>query len=658
MISLPYYGQISTTLKCAKNTLSPMGGVNTILGGDLEQFRPIANQAVFETPNGKYQQLSTEGTVAFNSISHVIFLDQETPRFDEEYGKFMKNLYEYKSTFEDVAKLKSRVITKDLDPTDYVFITPRNSNRIAWNYKVAELYRNSNTVSYDFDANDKFEGKPITGKTANFLNQFEIDNKYPGKLTVWVGAKVLVTSKRYRKIGITYGSFGVVSKVYSEKGVPNCILVSFENLKYNLKGVKNDPNTGTLAFYPEKFSTKLPGREMSKKTNKKRDINISREQFGLQLCYAISDIKSQSKTFKKVIVDLVRPSGHVNHESLYVMLSRNVSWDNLLIFSDFDENLILQRKQRDDLIPVFNEFKTKAVETQLLFTNNTIRSSFTRTTKTFSKQPSIPLPSSNQSISKTIIIRQPIPIYKNKKSISIIQNPQPGQQLQSVALTRWRNNSCWFDMVYEYLFERYSTNQFNCDLQFVHNTIIKSLILSFNERQNNIHRKQIIKERMYGVMQQFLRNQPTITNYSLGGFYSTDWIYDIYRLTETNTTDKSIISNFSCSNISCSEHVIREEIFKRDMTTRINPVCHRCHTSLNCPNIITTTNRMQEIQKSEYLNFSISDSNYELGLIVIFVNPAHFNGYIKIANNWYFYDSIVSEIGIFKTKQSKVENTK
>jgi hypothetical protein len=70
-------------------------------------------------------------------------------------------------------------------------------------------------------------------------------------------------------------------------------------------------------------------------------------------------------------------------------------------------------------------------------------------------------------------------------------------------------------MVYEYLFERYSTNQFNCDLQFVHNTIIKSLILSFNERQNNIHRKQIIKERMYGVMQNFLRDQPTITSYSL-----------------------------------------------------------------------------------------------------------------------------------------------
>ena len=55
----------------------------------------------------------------------------------------MNNMYNFKLTAEDIVKLKECVVNIDesLDPTNMVYITTRNTDRIKWNTKVTDLFK-------------------------------------------------------------------------------------------------------------------------------------------------------------------------------------------------------------------------------------------------------------------------------------------------------------------------------------------------------------------------------------------------------------------------------------------------------------------------------------------------------------------------------------
>ena len=70
-------------------------------------------------------------------------------------------------------------------------------------------------------------------------------------------------------------------------------------------------------------------------------LSISRYQLPLTLAYAITDYKAQGATFKRAIVDLTPPpSGGIDANSPYVMLSRVMSLDGLMILGDFPDDVL------------------------------------------------------------------------------------------------------------------------------------------------------------------------------------------------------------------------------------------------------------------------------------------------------------------------------
>lgn len=255
-----------------------------------------------------------------------------------------------------------------------IYITTRNEDRITWNTKVTNLFRaipryaavcsesQDDLVVTERRVNGG-NGKTvaITGRAADELRQIELENKYVGKLWLWVSMKVVVTTKLYVLLGVTYGSFGTVVHIYYTDSKPSCVLVKFEkgtNFRYN--GLPDNH----LPFFLEKHNTHATG--LKRKEGRRQNVTVHRIQFGLQQSYAISDYKSQSQTFPKVMIDVQPKPGFVKSESIYVMLSRNKNFDNLHIIRDFNSELLTGRVCSANLQEAMTKLKIKAYQTEAL----------------------------------------------------------------------------------------------------------------------------------------------------------------------------------------------------------------------------------------------------------------------------------------------------
>jgi hypothetical protein len=381
-VALGLLGRASANLNIGKNLpYGIMGGLNMTFAGDLEQFDPVSHPPFYGNP--RYGALATVeacGKLVYEGITHCIDLHQ-TPRFEGEYNGFMSRLYNYTTTDEDIEQIKSKLLTKNesFKAFDAILLTARNKNRIQWNVAITKMKISSSTCPiYQFKSRDKFKKTVLKDAAADYFHQFEAENKYPGILDIWVGMHIMVTSTKYRLYEVTYGTFGNIEYVYtSPNGIPNCIIIYIPTFqgKLGIMILKLDHlPRGCLPFFPETFSTKFSGFKGRGGIRKYK--SISRYQFGFQQAYAITDYKSQSKTFKKTIIDIEPQTKNFKSESLYTMFSRNKNWDNLRLLSSFNEKnepifkpeWLSGRKVQTKILEPTNNLNILAAKTMQMFT--------------------------------------------------------------------------------------------------------------------------------------------------------------------------------------------------------------------------------------------------------------------------------------------------
>ena len=90
------------------------------------------------------------------------------------------------------------------------------------------------------------------------------------------------------------------------------------------------------------------------------NVNIKRSHFPLVPAYSYTAHKSQGKTLKKVMVDLVPPKGmkHMDISFAYVPLSRVRSLNDLTILRHFDSK-ILKKNINRDCAKMMEDFKKR-----------------------------------------------------------------------------------------------------------------------------------------------------------------------------------------------------------------------------------------------------------------------------------------------------------
>jgi hypothetical protein len=160
---------------------------------------------------------------------------------------------------------------------------------------VENFYRSTNIQMWISDATDKYHNEKIGGALGNQLKMYDCENKFPCSLTMWIGMRVMITTKIYRQYDIAYGSFGLIKQIYcNDDRTPNCILIYHKESNVMFPGLEK----GIFPYFVEKHSTKIPKKTPPKsssnlKKNAVYTLGIQRFQFGFISAYAITDYKSQ-----------------------------------------------------------------------------------------------------------------------------------------------------------------------------------------------------------------------------------------------------------------------------------------------------------------------------------------------------------------------------
>ena len=147
----------------------------------------------------------------------------------------------------------------------------------------------------------------------------------PKNLTLAPGARVMLRTNMWTKMGLTNGSMGTVTGVIASENdtMPICVLVRFPDYK-GPAAIPGDPSIVPVPPFTSKFGT---------------DKSLMRTTIPLSLAWAITIHKSQGQTYDKAAVNLGDKELSVG--LTYVALSRVKKATGLLMKGNYSEDRIM-----------------------------------------------------------------------------------------------------------------------------------------------------------------------------------------------------------------------------------------------------------------------------------------------------------------------------
>ncbi len=354
------------------------GGLDVLFVGDFKQFAPIRAMSLYygthiespTKPTPRQCDVDREiGRGLWNQLTEAIILTEQNRVTDKVYAALLNRIANGNGTEEDFKTLNTRLI-HCVDMTNEKFdkapmVVPSNElrcqlNRAHATYNAAKVGK-CLYISRAVDSCTKFK---LTASKLIRLSSLSYTKtgSLPGELELFEGMPVMLTNNVCVELQLTNGALGVVSKIPLDKrqsivkhdnlyilpSVPSYVIVKFEGID-----IPRLPNLeqGEIPVFPLKsfFRHHFPGCKMP--------TNITRFQLPLVPAYSYTAYKSQSKTLKAIVTDLVPPSGvSINPSFAYVPLSRVKSLQDVVIMRPFPIS-VLQAKRPKDLIAQDERFK-------------------------------------------------------------------------------------------------------------------------------------------------------------------------------------------------------------------------------------------------------------------------------------------------------------
>lgn len=295
------YVIIEKKLNEIKNKLVPFGGIKLVLVGDMLQLEQI-------------NDIHISDSISWKEADVKIYKMNKSRRYDNtKWFDLLCRIRTGNQTKEDIDIINKRVKNREeLKKLMNAKISPT----ILYSRRADVDYINNKKLSqiksklYKFKAVDdipnKIKSKYMREKVKNIL-----EKSVKEVLQLKVGAQVMYL-KNDKVLNLVNGSKLVITKIEDGK-----IYVS------GLDGY-------TRILYPVKFDIKF------------NNVEITRHQFALDLCYSITVHKSQGKTLDLVVADLGK-SVFANGQ-LYTAISR-VRDINGLYLTSFDKNSIKTNKE-------------------------------------------------------------------------------------------------------------------------------------------------------------------------------------------------------------------------------------------------------------------------------------------------------------------------
>lgn len=295
---------IDLLLKVVRNKKLPFGGVQVVLVGDLYQLPPVIKNDVRSIFQEKYNNGAPR------------FFDSNAYK-KGNFEKFELTIVHRQEDLELLENLKNIRSGKNLWKTlDFFNHAPKSAQSFKDAVIITPYKKRAEEINIsklaEIDSEEKTYGAKVTGnfKTAS-------DTPAPLELTLKVGALVMFNKNDKEKQWIN-GSTGIVKKLNKRT-----IEVELTNSGYTVCVHKDVWNLIKYTY--------------DKALDKVVEENVgSFEQFPLQLGYAVTIHKAQSKTLDKVIIDTDR--GIFAPGQLYVALSRTRRLCDMLLKTTLNLN--------------------------------------------------------------------------------------------------------------------------------------------------------------------------------------------------------------------------------------------------------------------------------------------------------------------------------
>ena len=375
MISLNVLHEIEEQCRIIRNSDIEWGGLKVVLlCGDFYQFPPVTGHALWHDiiDTGEFNN-AKKGKRIWNSFLSVILLDQQMRQNkDVEFAALLKRIREGATTKDDCIYLMDRVSQFKYDQETKVIVRS-NQLRQYLNIKLTvEFAETHKQPVYIFMASH--HAVESSGHHATYIEMinnwqcFTLGDRGsnvpgPGLFFFTKNMPIVINQNIYTSLGIVNGKEGIATDIIMEpsskvyrlvEGLetdenreiwiidqqPKCLLVGIKDSKFsNLSGLAKN----ILPLFPTTFGIDITSNDNAASNSQK--LPMRRRQIPCCAGFAITDYRSQGRTFNRVVIDLEPPNirwegGHRTFTAVYVALSRCRSLDGLSFFRAFSEKVL------------------------------------------------------------------------------------------------------------------------------------------------------------------------------------------------------------------------------------------------------------------------------------------------------------------------------
>ena len=368
IVSLQTLQEIEQQCRSIRNNNISWGGLKVILlCGDFYQFPPVKGRALWQKPTDSAELTSNhQGQQIWHSFSNCILLDEQMRQAEDIiYLDLLRRIRTGTTTFEDYSSLMQRVGQLDADGSTKVIVRS-NQLRQHLNIKLTiEFAQTYNQPVYIFMAShhptdesvpvDEWQSLAVVDRGSTSLG--------PGLFVFTKNIPIVINRNLYTSLGLVNGKEGNAidavldssSKVYqlpvnnaSLKDSciwiidrpPKCLLVKISDPKFSqLDGLPE----GILPLFPSTFKIEV---SILQDLSPRQTTAIRRHQISCSAAFAITDYRSQSRTFNRVMLDFESANkqtegGHRTFTAIYVALSRTRSISGLSFLRGFPQSTFL-----------------------------------------------------------------------------------------------------------------------------------------------------------------------------------------------------------------------------------------------------------------------------------------------------------------------------